>query len=101
MIAEMSSENRTLLASYEERERAALHLGYGMYLRNHLGLWGDNEPLLRELGCWVKSLSSFEEQLEPADDPDWVRPPIRYTGDGDRASGIILAAMVQRLRRTV
>ena len=38
------------IAMMQEDELTLLHLGLGQWLRNHLGLWGDNAALLKATG---------------------------------------------------
>ena len=61
---------QTKIAMMLEDELTALHFGLGQWVRNHLGLWGDNPALLKATG-------------EP---------------DADDASGAIIRAFWQALR---
>ena len=41
---------QTKIAAMAEDELMALHFGLGQWVRNHLGLWGDNAALLQATG---------------------------------------------------
>lgn len=58
------------IAMMQEDELSLLHFGLGQWVRNHLGLWGDNAALLKATG-------------EP---------------NADDASGVIIRAFWQKLR---
>lgn len=38
------------IRSMTEQDLAGLHFGLGQWIRNHLGLWGDNQALLHATG---------------------------------------------------
>ncbi len=46
-VSDSEQENITAMA---ERDLTMLHFGLGQWVRNHLGLWGDNAALIAETG---------------------------------------------------
>ncbi|MCI0711147.1 MAG: hypothetical protein L0154_13400 [Chloroflexi bacterium] len=55
MLDNLDKENRQKLKNMKRHELIGLHHFYGTGIRNGLGLWGRNEPLVRALhaeGIW-------------------------------------------------
>jgi hypothetical protein len=49
VVAALDEDQRIALAAMSEQELGGLHFSLGMWIRNQLGLWGDNEALLRNM----------------------------------------------------
>jgi hypothetical protein len=77
VIKALSLEEREFLRKCRERDLAMHHHGLGMWIRNNLGLWGQNPALM-------KALADGEEA---------------FYIDADWASGIVIAAVWKELRR--
>ena len=48
LYSQLDEENRTQLKAMPRDELIKLHRGYGMGVRNGLGLWGQNKALLSD-----------------------------------------------------
>ena len=46
VIAALSDEDKATISATAESELIGLHMGLGAWIRNNLGLWQDNRPLL-------------------------------------------------------
>ena len=89
--AQLSDEDKRRLATMPDRELAGLHLSLGMMIRNDFGLWGGNARLITALDCWESSCDI--ERIE-----NGVMIPCPDVPNADNASGIIIYALMQRLR---
>lgn len=49
LIARLSPEDRSLVRDTRFEDLIRFHLGWGMFIRGTLGLWGQNVHLLRDL----------------------------------------------------
>ncbi len=50
VIATLSDEERASIAALARDQLAGLHFGLGLWIRNNLGLWSGNRPLLESTG---------------------------------------------------
>lgn len=73
VIATLSDDDKTTIAAMAEADLIGLHFGLGTWIRNNLGLWSENGPLLESAGA-----------LDP-----------------DDASQVIIEALWRRLREDV
>ena len=73
VIATLSDEDKATISAMAESELIGLHMILGAWIRNNLGLWSGNRPLLESTG-------------EP---------------NADDASMVILVAVWERLREMV
>ena len=73
LIATLSDEEKATISAMAESELIGLHMSLGAWIRNNLGLWSGNRPLLESTG-------------EP---------------NADDASMVILVAVWERLREMV
>jgi hypothetical protein len=46
VIATLSDEDKATISAMAESELVGLHMGLGAWIRNNLGLWKGNRPLL-------------------------------------------------------
>jgi hypothetical protein len=50
VIATLSDEDKATISAMAESELIGLHMGLGAWIRNNLGLWSGNRPLLESTG---------------------------------------------------
>lgn len=50
MLGLVPEEDQSRIAYMSEEDLGGLHMGLGQWVRNHLGLWGDNTALMAATG---------------------------------------------------
>ena len=50
MLGLVPEEDRSRIAYMSEEDLTGLHMSLGQWVRNHLGLWGDNAALMAATG---------------------------------------------------
>lgn len=53
LIDEMSEENKEKIRKMKSADLFQLHMSYGLYIRNSMGLWSGNDDLYEDMGMKV------------------------------------------------
>lgn len=92
LVAQLSAQDKAKLRSTAEGDLIQFHHGWGMGIRNGLGLWGENQPLLESCAAAANTRKSFGNAA-------LILPNVPI--HPDTASGIIIHSVWQTLQSTL
>lgn len=84
LVGALSAPDKQRIRAMRKDDLIQFHFGWGMSIRNAFGLWGGNAALMRSCAEWRYGVGK-------GPDATFMHP--------DDASGVIIEAVWQRLRK--